>query len=238
MNQTEKTKSRMALLGFCAGNTPLVIEMAQDSLDISVFDIVKNIEIDVTESLFSWKGIVLNVYGSEEYRFDRQNLRIQFGVLDPHIKYVLYHDFLNKHGIQKNRYQSFIHPTAYFADSSEHKNGFILDPLSVVSTHSKIGFGVTVKRSSSVGHHAAISDFVTVNPGATISGNVTIGEGTTIGAGATIIHNINIGKYSIIGAGSVVTKDIPDGVVAYGNPCRVVRKYERWDKVFDIVNNL
>ena len=35
-----------------------------------------------------------------------------------------------------------------------------------------------------------------------------------------------IGKNSIIGAGSVVTKDIPDNVIAYGNPCKIIRKNE------------
>jgi galactoside O-acetyltransferase len=42
--------------------------------------------------------------------------------------------------------------------------------------------------------------------------------------GTNILHQVKIGKNSIIGAGSVVTKDIPDNVVAYGSPCRVIRE--------------
>lgn len=45
-----------------------------------------------------------------------------------------------------------------------------------------------------------------------------------IGSGAVISNNIKIGSGSLIGAGSVVTKDIPDGVIAFGNPCKVVRE--------------
>ena len=41
-----------------------------------------------------------------------------------------------------------------------------------------------------------------------------------------IIDGIKIGRNSVIGAGSVVTKDIPDNVVAYGNPCKIIRENE------------
>jgi acetyltransferase-like isoleucine patch superfamily enzyme len=44
--------------------------------------------------------------------------------------------------------------------------------------------------------------------------------------GVNIINGVKIGNNTVIGAGSVVTKDIPDNVVAYGNPCRVIRPNE------------
>jgi acetyltransferase-like isoleucine patch superfamily enzyme len=68
-----------------------------------------------------------------------------------------------------------------------------------------------------------ISDFCSINPGVNIAGNVTIGEGTTIGMGTNILNQVKIGKNTIIGAGSVVTKDIPDNVIAYGSPCKIIR---------------
>ena len=52
---------------------------------------------------------------------------------------------------------------------------------------------------------------------------VTIGDNVWIGGSVTILPGVTIGNNVTIGAGSVVTKDIPDGVVAVGNPCRVVR---------------
>ncbi|MCF0132981.1 MAG: sugar O-acetyltransferase [Blautia sp.] len=52
---------------------------------------------------------------------------------------------------------------------------------------------------------------------------VVIGKNCWIGAGAIILPGITIGDNTVIGAGSVVTKDIPDNVIAVGNPCRVVR---------------
>lgn len=52
---------------------------------------------------------------------------------------------------------------------------------------------------------------------------VRIGKNCWIGAGALIMPGVTIGDNTVIGAGSVVTRDIPSGVVAVGNPCRVLR---------------
>ena len=53
---------------------------------------------------------------------------------------------------------------------------------------------------------------------------VTIGDNVWIGGSVTILPGVTIGSNVTIGAGSVVVKDIPDGCVAVGNPCRVVKR--------------
>lgn len=53
--------------------------------------------------------------------------------------------------------------------------------------------------------------------------SVTIGDDVWVGGGAIICPGVTIGSGSVIGAGSVVTRDIPAGVLAAGNPCRVIR---------------
>lgn len=55
---------------------------------------------------------------------------------------------------------------------------------------------------------------------------ITIGSDVWVGGGALILAGASIGSRSIIGAGSVVTRDIPEGVFAAGNPCRVIRPIE------------
>ena len=62
--------------------------------------------------------------------------------------------------------------------------------------------------------------------------DVYIGENVWIGAGVIIVPGVRIGKNTVIGAGSVVTKDIPENVVAVGNPCRVLREISERDKEF------
>ena len=58
---------------------------------------------------------------------------------------------------------------------------------------------------------------------------VHIGNRVWIGAGTIILPGVTIGDDSVIGAGSVVTKNIPSGVVAVGNPCRVLREINEHD---------
>ncbi|WP_145119514.1 sugar O-acetyltransferase [Rosistilla oblonga] len=53
---------------------------------------------------------------------------------------------------------------------------------------------------------------------------VSIGSDVWVGGGAIILPGVTIGSRTVIGAGSVVTKDIPEGVLAAGNPCRVIRE--------------
>lgn len=69
---------------------------------------------------------------------------------------------------------------------------------------------------------------------------ITIGDRVWIGGSCVVMPGVSIGSDTVIGAGSVVTKDIPDGVIAVGNPCRVIReiteedrKYYYKDRVFD-----
>lgn len=55
---------------------------------------------------------------------------------------------------------------------------------------------------------------------------VEIGSDVWVGGGAIILPGVRVGSRTVIGAGSVVTRDIPDGVFAAGNPCRVIREIE------------
>ena len=67
--------------------------------------------------------------------------------------------------------------------------------------------------------------------GALIPGKISIGNRVWIGGGTIILPGVTIGDDTVIGAGSIVTHDIPSGVVAVGNPCRVLRKLTDKDKV-------
>ena len=60
---------------------------------------------------------------------------------------------------------------------------------------------------------------------------ITIGNNVWIGAQVCVLPGMTIGDDSVIGAGSVVTKDIPAGVLAAGNPCRVIREISEADKL-------
>lgn len=59
--------------------------------------------------------------------------------------------------------------------------------------------------------------------GRELAGPVTIGDDAWLGAGAIVVPGVTIGARTVVGAGSVVVGDLPSGVVAVGNPCRILR---------------
>ncbi|MBQ3100390.1 MAG: sugar O-acetyltransferase [Clostridia bacterium] len=62
--------------------------------------------------------------------------------------------------------------------------------------------------------------------------SVHIGKNCWIGAGVVIVPGITVGNNVVIGAGSIVTKDLPDNVVAVGNPCRILREVNERDREY------
>ena len=71
------------------------------------------------------------------------------------------------------------------------------------------------------GHPISVSDR---NAGLEYAKPITVGDNVWIGGGVTVLPGVTIGSNTVIAAGSVVTRDIPSGVIAMGNPCRVHRK--------------
>lgn len=60
---------------------------------------------------------------------------------------------------------------------------------------------------------------------------IAIADGVWLGAGAIVLPGVSIGENTVVGAGALVTKDLPAGVLAYGNPARVVREIGERDRV-------
>ena len=61
---------------------------------------------------------------------------------------------------------------------------------------------------------------------------VRIGSNCWLGAGVIVLPGVTIGDNTVVGAGSVVTKDLPSGVVAVGNPCRILRPVGERDRMY------
>lgn len=119
-----------------------------------------------------------------------------------------------------------IHPSAIVSEHAQIEEGTVVMQGAIIQTCAKIGKHCIINTGASVDHECQIGDYVHISPHATLCGNVHVGEGTWIGAGTTVIQGVKIGKWCMIGAGSVVTKDIPDGVLAVGNRCKIIKKIE------------
>jgi len=95
----------------------------------------------------------------------------------------------------------------------------------VILDGAKVKFGDNVFIAPDCGFHTAGHpvDFARRNKGLEYAWPITVGDNVWIGAGVQVCPGVTIGSNVVIGAGSVVTKNIPDNVVAVGNPCRVLR---------------
>lgn len=102
----------------------------------------------------------------------------------------------------------------------------------VVLDAAKVTFGDNVFIAPNCGFYTAGHPLDTEqrNQGLEYAYPITIGNNVWIGGGVQVMPGVTIGDNSVIGGGSVVTKDIPSGVIAVGNPCRVLREITEADK--------
>lgn len=117
---------------------------------------------------------------------------------------------------------AIIDKNALVSEASITGRGTLIGKNVVINAGSRIGQCAIINTGAIIEHGCEIGEFAHVSPGAILCGDVTVGRDSHIGAGSTVIQGITIGKSALIGAGSVVVKNIPDGVKAYGNPCKVV----------------
>lgn len=118
---------------------------------------------------------------------------------------------------------AIIDPRAVVSSNTEIGEGVFVGKKSVVNAGARIGRLSIINSGAIIEHDCHIGDFVHVSPGSVLCGEVGVGNYTHIGAGSVVIQNISIGERVLVGAGSVVVKDIPDGVKAFGNPCRIIK---------------
>jgi acetyltransferase EpsM len=115
------------------------------------------------------------------------------------------------------------HPSSVAGSDVAVDRGTLLAAGAIVNVGSRIGAHVIVNTAATVEHDCTIGDGAHVCPGVHLAGNVVVGDAAWIGIGAIVLNGVRIGAGSTVGAGSVVTRDVPEGVVAFGNPARVVR---------------
>lgn len=96
----------------------------------------------------------------------------------------------------------------------------------VVLDVNKVKFGANVFIGPNCNFYTAEHPLETElrNDGLEYGEPIEVGNNVWIGGNVTVLPGVTIGDNSIIGAGSVVTKDIPERVIAVGNPCTVIKK--------------
>jgi sugar O-acyltransferase (sialic acid O-acetyltransferase NeuD family) len=120
-------------------------------------------------------------------------------------------------------FPALIHPSVMMSRTVEIGEGVIIAAGSILTADVSIGMQVHVDICCSISHGSILQDYCRLNPKVSVSGNSNIGKQCYLGSGATIVQGLEIGEGAVIGAGAVVIRDVPGGVVAVGNPARVVK---------------
>ena len=127
-----------------------------------------------------------------------------------------------------NRFDNWVFPEIIDGEPTKYhwivqnKEGLDLGYYTDIGAFSYINakFGVTIEESVQIGSHCSIYSVSTIDD---TKGKVHLKKNCKIGSHSTILPNVTIGTNSIIGANSLVLDDIPDNVVAFGIPAKVVR---------------
>lgn len=123
-------------------------------------------------------------------------------------------------------FPTVIHPRATVARSISCGEGAVLLAGSVINSYASVGRFCLLNTCSSLDHNAVLEEGASLAPNACVGGATHIGRCTSVGLGASVIQKLSVGAHCVIGAGAVLVCDLESGVVAYGNPARVIRRRE------------
>jgi acetyltransferase-like isoleucine patch superfamily enzyme len=117
-----------------------------------------------------------------------------------------------------------LHPKYYFL--VHHKKNLELGEHTDIGAFTYINakHGVVIGKNVQIGSHCSIYSLSTIDDK---SGKVVIKENARIGTHSTVMPGVTIGKNAVVGAHSFVNIDIPDNVIAYGTPVKIIRKKDK-----------
>lgn len=126
--------------------------------------------------------------------------------------------------IDSSRFATIVHPSVVMAPDTSVGYDTLLMANVVVSCGVHLGNYCIVLPNTVIAHDSNVGDYCCIGSNVSISGSVTIDSECYIGSGVKVREHVCIGKRSLIGLGSNVISDIEEGIIAVGNPARVMRK--------------
>ena len=132
--------------------------------------------------------------------------------------------------VPKFKFINAIHPSIIIGDNVELGEGIVAMAGCIFNPKAKIGNFTFFATGAQVEHDCIIGNYASISAGSITGGYVELGDFAALTLGVTVFDRIKIGKNSVVGAGSLVVKDLPDNVLAYGNPAKIIRKREAGEK--------
>lgn len=118
---------------------------------------------------------------------------------------------------------SIVHPSAQIGKAVLIGPGCVVLAGACIGSGARLGSACLLNTQASLDHDSVMEDFASLGPGARTGGDCRISAFSAIGLGANLVHKIQIGRHTVVGAGSLVMRNLPDHVVAYGSPAKVIR---------------
>lgn len=123
-----------------------------------------------------------------------------------------------------------IHPSTIIGKNVKLGSGIVAMAGCIINPNSVIGNFCFFATGAQIEHDNTICDYASVSAGSITGGRVRIGRYSAITLGVTVLDRVVIGENTVVGSGSLVLKDLPDNVLAYGNPAKVMRERELGEK--------
>jgi sugar O-acyltransferase (sialic acid O-acetyltransferase NeuD family) len=121
---------------------------------------------------------------------------------------------------------SIISADAFVSTHAQIAEGVIIAPHVSIQATARIETNVAINTGAIAGHDVVVEADAVLSSMANIGGGTTVGNAAYVGMGALVKERLCIGREAIVGMGSVVHTDIPDEMIALGNPARIVRRNE------------
>jgi sugar O-acyltransferase (sialic acid O-acetyltransferase NeuD family) len=118
---------------------------------------------------------------------------------------------------------TLVHPAAVIAPDVNLGAGTTVNAGAIVDPGATIGRCVIIGAGVTIGHDCTLGDGVRVSGGSCIGGGAFLERCALVGTGGRVCRGIRVGAGSLVGVGAVLIKDLPAGLVAVGNPARVIR---------------
>jgi sugar O-acyltransferase (sialic acid O-acetyltransferase NeuD family) len=195
------------------------------------------IDIIEKENKYQIVGIIDSIHeiGSDRYGYKvlgkQDNLNniikeynIEGGIItigDNWSRYYVYNSIIKQ--VPNFEFVNAIHPSVIIGKNVQIGFGVVMMAGVIVNPLAKIGNFTFFATGSQIEHDCQIYDYASVSAGSIMGGYVSIGKFSAITLGVTILDRLKIGENSVIGSGSLVLKDIPDNVLAHGNPINKIR---------------
>ncbi|MGR7813243.1 NeuD/PglB/VioB family sugar acetyltransferase [Lacinutrix undariae] len=116
-----------------------------------------------------------------------------------------------------------IHPSVIIGKNVMMGMGILMMAGVIVNTNAKLGDFTNFFTRCNIEHDCVINDYASISAGVVLGGKVIVGKLSAVTLNATVFDRLTIGENVVVGAASLITKNIPDNVLIYGNPGKIIR---------------